>query len=319
MHHAAEQHARDDREQQADHGQPTVADRGHRRVALGARRDADRRIVQPQHQRIAFDAAGGQPVAGARARRHPDLERAVGAADDFLAGEAVTLHRVGDQLSLGVVQRQRPEPRRGRHAADHHVAAPVERLLPVVGGRREGDAVAGADRQFAAAGDRGARIGIDVGGAGLRPRGPGADLERAEIGAAGRRHLGRAEADDGGDDQRQQGDEDQPHGQFLRAARRGCGGAGGAGRREAVRECDGAGRHRLVRLRRLARRGLAPRSCRPRRAAFRRAPEYPRRAWSAPAAVRLGFEDFRRAVAAIVGGGRRSAAASCPCRCPELP
>ena len=86
--------------------------------------------------------------------------------------------------------------------------------------RGERDAVAGADRQLAVARDGGARIGIDVGGAGLGPRGPGADGQRAEIGAARRRHPGRAEADGRGDDQRQQGDEDQPHGQFLRGGGR---------------------------------------------------------------------------------------------------
>ena len=37
----------------------------------------------------------------------------------------------------------------------------------VVAAREERDAVAGADRQFAAARDRGARVGIDVRGAGL--------------------------------------------------------------------------------------------------------------------------------------------------------
>ena len=128
MHDAAEQHARDDGEQQADHGQPTVAIEGIGASRWRARRDADRRIVEPQHQRVALDAAGRQPVSGARARRDPDLERAVGAADDFLAGEAVALQRIGDQMALGVVQRQRPEPRRRRHAADDHVAAAVERL-----------------------------------------------------------------------------------------------------------------------------------------------------------------------------------------------
>ena len=89
-------------------------------------------------------------------------------------------------------------------------------MLLVVRRGREGDAVAGADRQFAAAGDRGARIGIDVGGAALGPRGPGADRQRAEIGAARRRHPGRAEADGRGEHQRQQGDEDQPHRAGLR-------------------------------------------------------------------------------------------------------
>jgi len=119
-------------------------------------------------------------------------------------------------MSLAVEQRQRPEPGRRRHAADDHVAAPVERLVLVVGCGREGDAVTSADRQFAAAGDRGARIGVDLGGAALGSRGPGADRQRAEIGAARRRHVGRAETDGRGKRQRQQGDEDQPQRPVLR-------------------------------------------------------------------------------------------------------
>ena len=113
MHDAAQQHAREDREQQRGSWAPHRRNRGHRRIALGARRDADRRIVEPQHQRIALDAAGRQPVAGARPRGHPHFEAAVGAADDFLAGEAVALQRIGDQTSLQIVKRQGPEPRRG--------------------------------------------------------------------------------------------------------------------------------------------------------------------------------------------------------------
>jgi len=126
-----------------------------------------------------------------------DLERAVRLAHDLLAGEAVALQRIGDQMALAVIERQRPEPRRRRHAGDDDIAAAVERLLLVVGGRGEGDAVAGADRQLAVAHDGGARIGIDVGGAGARPRGPGADGQRADLGAARRRHPGRADADNG--------------------------------------------------------------------------------------------------------------------------
>src|SRR5256884_3172500 len=57
-------------------------------------------------------------------------EPAVGAADDFLAGEAVALQRIGDQMALAGEQGQGPEPGCRRHPADHHVAAPVERLVP---------------------------------------------------------------------------------------------------------------------------------------------------------------------------------------------
>ena len=52
----------------------------------------------------------------------------------------------------------------------HHVAAAVERLAVVVGAGEEGDAVAGADRQFAAARDGGAGIGVGILRAGLAAR-----------------------------------------------------------------------------------------------------------------------------------------------------
>jgi hypothetical protein len=67
-------------------------------------------------------------------------------------------------MSFLVEQRQRPEPRRRGDAANDDVAAAVEWLLLVIGSRRERDAVAGADRQFAGAGDGGAGV-VDVGGA----------------------------------------------------------------------------------------------------------------------------------------------------------
>ena len=315
MHDAAEQHASDDREQQADHGHPTVAIGRHRRVALRPRRDADRGVVEPQHQRITLDAAGGQPVSGARSRRDPHLERAVRAADDFLAGEAVTLQRIGDEMAFRIVQRQGPEPRRRRHAADHHVAAAVQRSFAVVGRRRERHAVAGADRQFAAARNRGARIGIDLGGAGSRPRGPCADGERAEIGAARRGHPRRAEADRGGDDQRQQGEEDQPHGQFLRGA--GAAGSPGAAAAKLSGNATRGRRHRLGRFDRIAGRGLAR--------GLRRVVEHFLHAHQNVGAAlgedrrrsRLGLENFRRGV----GGDRAAAPAAAwfPCRCPGFP
>src|SRR6195952_4667675 len=118
-------------------------------------------------------------------------------------------------MSLLIVKRQGPEPRRRRDAADDHVAAPVERPLAVVGRGRKSHAVTGADRKFTTARDRGARVGVDLGGAGFGSRGPGADRQRADVGPARRRHPGGANADTGGDDQRQQGDEDQPHDQFF--------------------------------------------------------------------------------------------------------
>ena len=79
-----------------------------------------------------------------------------------------------------IVERQGPKARLRRGAAQQHVAAAVERPPGIVGAGEERDAVARADRQFAAARDHGARIRIDAGGAVLRPRGPGADRDAAK-------------------------------------------------------------------------------------------------------------------------------------------
>ena len=45
-----------------------LGDRGHRRLAPGARRHSDRSVVEPQHQKIFLHPAGRQPVARAGAR-----------------------------------------------------------------------------------------------------------------------------------------------------------------------------------------------------------------------------------------------------------
>ena len=83
------------------------------------------------------------------------------------------------------------------------VAAAVESISGIVGAGVEGDAIAGADRQFAGARDRGARVRIDVDGSALRPGGPGADGQRAEGDAARQRQPSRAEADGGGEFERE--------------------------------------------------------------------------------------------------------------------
>ena len=130
-----------------------------------------------------------------------DGEAAAGVAHDFGAGEAVPVDRVGDEPALRVVERHRPIARRRRHAADREGATPVESVSGIVGVGIEGDAVAGADRQFAGAGDGGARVGIDVDRSALRPGRPGADGQRAESDAARQREPGRAEPDGGGEQQ----------------------------------------------------------------------------------------------------------------------
>src|SRR5205807_2038491 len=98
------------------------------------------------------------PVAGPRARGDANLEIAGRTAHDLLAGEAVALQRVGDELALGIVQRHGPEPRRRRGAGHHDVAPAVERAALVVRRGNERDAVAGADRQLAGARYAGARV-----------------------------------------------------------------------------------------------------------------------------------------------------------------
>ena len=78
-------------------------------------------------------------------------------------------------------------------------AAAVETVSGIVGVRIERNAVAHSGRQFAAARDAGARIGIDIDRAALRPCRPGADGQRAEGDAARQREPGRAEAERGRD------------------------------------------------------------------------------------------------------------------------
>ena len=135
-------------------GSALLDDGGHRRFAPGACRDADRGIVEPQHQHIAVDAAGRQPVAGPRARADRDLEAAVGVAHDLLAGEAVAADGIGDELPVRIVERERPEARRRRDAAQRPRRSGRRARRPASSAARiEGDAVARADRQFAAARD----------------------------------------------------------------------------------------------------------------------------------------------------------------------
>src|SRR5207302_1171701 len=126
------------------------------------------------------------------------------AARDFLAGEAVAISRIRNETALQIIKRDCPEARGRRGPRDRDRAAPVERTARVIRGDKERDAVARADRQFAAARDHSARIWIDVGGAGLGPRGPCADRDRAKSGAARQRELRQPETEGGGDREREQ-------------------------------------------------------------------------------------------------------------------
>ena len=65
----------------------TSRHRRHRCFACRPRRNADRRVVEPQHQHIAFDPAGGSSQSPGRARPDRDLEPALGEPNDLLAGE----------------------------------------------------------------------------------------------------------------------------------------------------------------------------------------------------------------------------------------
>src|SRR3954471_2221714 len=95
-----------------------LRNRGHWRVFRGACRDTDRRIVEPQHDDVAIDAAGRQPVTRACARRRYDLERAVSTARNLLASEAITIRAIGHETPVEIVERHRPEARGGRGPGD---------------------------------------------------------------------------------------------------------------------------------------------------------------------------------------------------------
>ena len=165
MHHAAQQHARDDGESPAGSWAAHRRDRWHRRIALGCaspRRPACRRAAASARSARCRRSAASCRRATRAATRISNA--AVGAADDFLAGEAVALQRIGDQMALAVgtgsASRTAPPASRRRRPTSQRPSSGF--FLSSERGR-ERDAVAGADRQFAAAGDRGARIGIDVG------------------------------------------------------------------------------------------------------------------------------------------------------------
>ena len=110
------------------------------------------------------------------------------------------LHRIGNEAALGIVQGDGPEARLRRDAGDDDVAAAVKRAPAVIGAGKEGDAITGADRQFAAAGHHGSGVWIDTRRAVLRPRGPGPDRHATIGGAFGQHEPSRAEPDRGGDD-----------------------------------------------------------------------------------------------------------------------
>src|SRR5262245_62537217 len=125
------------------------ADRGHRSLRSGARRHADRRIVEPQNQEVLLHAAGWEPIARPRARADRDFEAAVGVADDLLAGEALSLRRIGHESPFGVVQGDGTKAGLRRGPAQKYVAAGVEWLAGLVGACIECDPIPRTDRQFA--------------------------------------------------------------------------------------------------------------------------------------------------------------------------
>jgi hypothetical protein len=125
-------------------------------------------------------------------------------ADQFLAGEAVTIDHVSDELSARVVKGEREEAGLWRDPANCDVATAVERPVGIIGSRHEGNAVAERELQFAPAFDLCARIGVDLGGANFRSRGPGADREPFNRHAATDSEPRRADADRCRDDKTQQ-------------------------------------------------------------------------------------------------------------------
>ena len=76
------------------------------------------------------------------ARANHDVEASIRFSDDFLACKAVPPNRVGDQVALKVIQRERPKARLGGNSAQEHIATPVECLAGIIGARIEGDPIA---------------------------------------------------------------------------------------------------------------------------------------------------------------------------------
>src|SRR5262249_55998420 len=120
---------------------------GRRASADGVGGNAQRGVVKPQHEPITVAAAGRQPVTGIGARRYNDFEAPVAATDDFLAGEAVTVGRIGDQPAIRVVERQGPEPRYRRYPGDDDLAPSVESFAILVRLPPEGHPLSPARRQ----------------------------------------------------------------------------------------------------------------------------------------------------------------------------
>src|SRR6185295_10546610 len=117
-----------------------------------------------QHQDVALGASGREPVAGARARTDRNAERAVGVADELLAGEAAAIERVGNEPAVRIIERDREEARLRRGPGNREIASPVERAAAVVGGGAEHDAVAESQWKGAGALHLGAGIGVDLRG-----------------------------------------------------------------------------------------------------------------------------------------------------------
>src|SRR5215471_5878778 len=168
-------------------------DIGHRDFAAGLGGNAHRGVVKPQHELITVDAAGRQPVTGIGARRYNDFEAPVAATDDFLAGEAVTVGRIGDQPAIRVVERQGPEPRYRRYPGDDDLAASVESFAIVVGLQAEGHTIAHGRRQPAGPRDGCTGVRVRVDSSGLRPGSPAFNLQAAKGRAVGKRVVGEAE------------------------------------------------------------------------------------------------------------------------------
>lgn len=136
-----------------------------------------------------------------------DLELAIRLAHQLLAGEAVAIDRVWDQMAVAVIDRQGEEPRLRGRAAHHHVAASIERAVEVVCPGDESEAIAKPHRQDAVTRDRGARVRIDLGTASLGIGGPRADRHGAEGDISGQRKPGHAKPDRRRHNQGQQGAE----------------------------------------------------------------------------------------------------------------
>ena len=184
----------------------------HRHLAAGLRRNTDGGIVKTQHQLIAFDAAGRQPIAGICARRHDNFETSVGAPNDLLACESVAIDRIGDEIRRRYYKASVSRSARPGVMPDRTTSQRPSRTLPLSSGCTVNDTPSpSAVGNRPCAGDRRPGIRVRVRRSGFRPGCPTLYRQPAKGSAAAERKISHAEADNCCDGEGKQRSDKQPH------------------------------------------------------------------------------------------------------------